>query len=198
MERPRTRAARAASLLALALVASSAATGCAGASSSPSTAADCANVASAQPSPSAGPPWPQALDHASTPETHRAAVDGLFEAMHLQQVLDIALDNAIKVQLEANPKIRQFEGVMRRFMGKYLSLKGVREPLTRLYVERFSELELVQLAAFYRTPLGERTLSELPKLLEEGGKIGLSLVQEHMDELKSMIRDEMMRSGGAP
>jgi hypothetical protein len=146
--------------------------------------------------PSDGPPWPKALDHPSTPESHRRAVDGLFEAMGIQRVLDVAVDNAIKVQLEANPSLARFEKVMRRFMAKYLSLEGIRAPMTDLYVARFSELEIVQLAAFYRTPLGERTLVELPKILEEGSRIGLTQVQEHMEELKGMIREELERGGG--
>jgi hypothetical protein len=165
--------------------------GCVGAT----PVAECPNAPAPGETAHAGPPWPVALDHASTPETHRSAVDGLLEAMDMEGVLRVALDNSVKMQMEANPKIRQFESVMRKFMAKYLSLAAIREPLTRLYMARFSELELVQLAAFNRTPLGQRTRVELPRLLEEGSKIGLTLVQEHMEELKDLIRAQIEGRG---
>lgn len=192
-------------LVALALAASPFVTGCAGAASSTvvamPAAADCAgggaNAASADASISALS-WPKKLDHPSTPETQRRAVSGLFDVMHLQQVLEVALDNAIKVQMEANPKIRPLESVMRKFMAKYLSLEGVREPMTKLYVDRFSELEILQLTAFYHTTLGQRTLAELPKIMEEGSKIGLTLVKDHMAELQQMVREHLEQGGGGP
>jgi hypothetical protein len=168
-------------IVALALLALPSATGCAGATPAPVAA------------PVEAPPWPAALDHTSTPETHQRAVDDLFATLNMKQLMDVALDNAMKVQIEANPKIAPLEGVMRKFMAKYLSLEGIREPLSKLYMDRLSELELVQLAAFYRTPLGKRTLVELPKMLEEGSQIGMKRVQDHMQELKEMIQAELIR-----
>jgi len=140
---------------------------------------------------SAASPWPQELDHPSTPETHRRAVYELFDVIHLKSTLEQALDTSLRTQIEANPKLRPLESVMRRFMAKYLSIDGIRDPLASLYMDRFSELEIVQLTAFYRTPLGKRTIDEVPKLLEEGGRIGKAKVQEHMDELKDMIRQQL-------
>ncbi len=117
----------------------------------------------------------------------------LFDVIHLKLTLETALDTSLRAQLEANPKLRPLESVMRRFMAKYLSIDGIRDPLASLYMDRFSELEIVQLTAFYRTPLGKRTIDEVPKLLEEGGRIGKQKVQEHMDELKDMIRQQLQR-----
>jgi hypothetical protein len=192
-------------LLALALLALPTVTGCAGGTPPPATVlalptgAECAGAvppsASAEASISALS-WPRTLDHPSTPETHRRAVEGLFAITHLGQMLERTLDTSIKVQIDANPTIRPFESVMRKFMAKYLSLEGIREPISRLYMDRFSELEILQLTAFYRTPLGQRTLAELPKIMEEGSKIGMSLVKDHMNELKEMIRAQVERDGG--
>jgi uncharacterized protein len=53
---------------------------------------------------------------------------------------------------------------------------------------------LRQLTAFYRTPLGQRTLTEVPGIMEESSKIGMTMVQDHMGELMQMVREEL-RSG---
>ena len=140
---------------------------------------------------------PASLDHTSTPATHRQAVDDLFEAMDMRGALDAARESSLKVQLETKPEIRQFESVMRAFLGRYVSLDAVREPLARLYMDRFSELELIQLAAFYRTPVGRRTLVEMPRLLDEGAQIGLKAVREHLPELQDMIQRHLQHRDGA-
>lgn len=166
-------------------------TGCAAAT----PVAECANVAAVAEPVGNGSSWPETLDHASTPETHRRAVRELLDAMEMEDALNAALESSIKTQMEVRPQLRQFEPLMRKFMSKYLNVKAMEEPLTRLYVQRFSELELVQLTAFYRTPLGVRTRVELPKLIEEGGKIGQALVQEHMEELKELVRAQIEGRG---
>jgi uncharacterized protein len=142
-------------------------------------------------------PWPQQLDHASTPETHRRAVDDLLVVLHLELQLQTTLDLFLRNQIQANPGIARFEGVMRTFLGKYLSLDALRDPMIRMYMERFTELEIVQIAAFYRTPLGQRTVAEVPRMMEEGSVIGRRLVEEHMPELQEMIRAQLEREGGA-
>ncbi|MEZ4301699.1 MAG: DUF2059 domain-containing protein [Polyangiaceae bacterium] len=189
-------------LVSLALLSLPAITGCAASQPAVQDCSACVqpaptSAAAAAPKDSRPPIWPDQLDHASTPGSHRQAVYDLLESMNMEEVLQISLDQAIQMQMQINPDLARFEGVMRKFMGKYLSLEGLREPLTDLYVDRFSELEIVQLTAFYRTPLGQRTLVELPKLMEEGGKLGLKLVQDHMDELMQMLTDEM-RKGKRP
>jgi uncharacterized protein len=142
--------------------------------------------------------WPATLDHPSTPETQRAAVNRLFEVIQLQSELDHALDLNFKIQMEENPTIRPLESIMRKFLSKYLSLDGIREPLARLFMDRFSELELVQLTAFYKTPLGQRSLTELPKLTGEGSKIGMKKVQEHLKDLEEMVRQQIESGQGKP
>jgi hypothetical protein len=142
-------------------------------------------------------PWPAQLDHASTPETHRLAVYELLTVMHMQEQLSSTLDIFLNSQLEANPNIRPFEAVMRTFLMKYLSLDAIREPMAALYMARFSELDIVQITSFYRTPLGQRSVSEFPKMMEEGSKLGRRLVEAHMPELQQMILDQIQRDGGA-
>ena len=142
-------------------------------------------------------PWPAQLDHVSTPETHRLAVYELLAVMHMQEQLSSTLDIFLNSQLEANPNIRPFEAVMRTFLMKYLSLDAIREPMATLYMARFSELDIVQITSFYRTPLGQRSVSEFPKMMEEGSKLGRRMVEEHMPELQQMILDQIQRDGGA-
>ena len=70
--------------------------------------------------------------------------------------------------------------------------------MAALYMQRFTELDIVQITSFYRTPLGQRSVSESPRMMEEGSKLGRRVVEEHMPELQQMIVDQIQRDGGAP
>ena len=54
-----------------------------------------------------------------------------------------------------------------------------------------------QMAAFYRTPVGERAVQEVLGRMRRGGEIGAEQVRAHQSELADMIRDEMQRRGTA-
>jgi len=138
--------------------------------------------------PPAGAVMPSDLDHASTPETFRQAASDLFGAMDLAQVLATSIDVTLQQQLDQNPGLRPFEEVMREFLSRYMTLDAMGEPLIALYTDRFSELELRQMAWFYRTPVGQRSTAELPELMRRSVEIGIGLVEEHKGELEDAIR----------
>lgn len=138
---------------------------------------------------------PTALDHASTPATLHAAAEDLLDSLDMQTVLDTALDTTLKAQLSAQPQLRKVEPAMRAFLAKYMSFQALRPDFAKLYETRFSELELRQMAAFYRSPLGKRVQSEAPALLQQGAQLGQQRVRDHMDELKQMLREQLEKNG---
>jgi len=46
------------------------------------------------------------------------------------------------------------------------------DSLVPIYAARFSSAELVQLKAFYATPLGKRLVAEMPAIQQESAKAG--------------------------
>lgn len=145
--------------------------------------------------PPASAPWPTTLDHPSTPATHRAAASELFTVTHIEQTFQAGLDQAVRTQITAQPALRELEHTMRAFFDRYMSFDSIRERFLALYTEAFSELELRQMTAFYRTPVGERAVQEIPELMRRGGEIGAEQVRAHQSELADMIREEMQRRG---
>lgn len=143
--------------------------------------------------------WPERLDHPTTPATHRQAVDELFVAMDVERTFAQAVESSMRIQIDANPVMREFAPVIREFLARYMGFGALRERIAGLYMERFSELEIRQLTAFYRTTLGVRALQELPALMQRGGEIGAAQVREHSAELQDMIRAHLERTprGGA-
>ena len=54
------------------------------------------------------------------------------------------------------------------------------QALTDLYMEAFSESEIHDLIAFYKTEIGQKLIKQLPLLTAQGATIGESLTNKHM------------------
>jgi hypothetical protein len=131
--------------------------------------------------------------------SHRAAAEEILTLTNTEKVMQAAMDTMLDAQLKANPTLEPVKDVMKRFLAKYLSFAAVKEDMITLYVTEFTEEELKELAAFYRTPTGKKAIEKLPVLFQKGAEIGTKRVQEHLPELQQMIQAELRKkAGGSP
>lgn len=142
----------------------------------------------------AGEPSPPLVDG---PEArHHEGVE-LLRVLNMERQMGQIMDRLLVVQLQSTPELRPFEDVLRAFLAKYMSWKSLEADFLALYVETFTAQELRDIADFYRTPTGQKALTTLPELSERGAQIGQQRVQEHSDELQSMIMERMHELQGA-
>ena len=102
----------------------------------------------------------------------------------------------IDSEIRGNPGMEPYRDVMLKWIQKYMTWDAMRPELIRLYTDTYTEAELKQLAAFYKTPLGQKTLTKTPELLQKTAMIGARLGQQHADELKTAMtarRDELLK-----
>jgi hypothetical protein len=137
---------------------------------------------------------PAAADEAS----HRQAADDFLQASGAAASMDAAATQMIDLQAKQNPAIAGLRDVMKKFMNKYVSYSAVKEDLISLYVEEFTESELKELAAFYRTPVGKKAAEKVPVMMAKGAELGMKKVQANQAELIKMIQAEMAKKAGAP
>jgi uncharacterized protein len=130
--------------------------------------------------------------------SHRKAVLELFQQMDMAKVMNAGIDASLKAQIQANPGLARFEAKMRAFLAKYMSWESMRDDYTALYMKAFSEDELKQLIAFYKTPVGRKALHELPSLMQQGAQLGMDRVQAHMGELQAMLQEPAPAQPAAP
>lgn len=158
------------------------------------TAAGLAPSASAQaPSPAAAGRTPTAS--APTAAQTAAATD-LFKSIKLEESIPSTSAAMIDSEINRNPGMAPYREVMLQWLRKYMTWDAMRPELVRLYADTYTEAELKQLAAFYKTPLGQKTLTKTPELLQKTAMIGAKLGQEHAEELtKAMTarREELIK-----
>lgn len=129
--------------------------------------------------------------------SHRKAAESLLSQMNMDAVLSQTIDQTLQMQIKANPAIAPYEQEMKNFLKKYMSWAGLEGDMLKLYMDAFSESELNELNKFYQTPVGKKTLQQMPVLMAKGAEIGQRRVQEHLPELQATIAEKEKAKGGA-
>jgi uncharacterized protein len=65
----------------------------------------------------------------------------------------------------------------------------------RAYAQRFTEQELKELLAFYKTPVGKKVLTEEPQAMEDGFKAAQEWADQLSTSVMEMYRAEMKKKG---
>jgi hypothetical protein len=145
----------------------------------------CAVPAAAQPEPSPG---------------EVAAARDLLEASRTRENFIKAMELGMEQggMGELTPRVRQ---VLRDFMEEHFRYEDMEPEFIRVYADTFTEQELRDLAAFYRTPLGQRVVETLPDITAASQRIAMERMQGVMPQLMQAIMEAMEEeepSSGAP
>jgi len=123
-------------------------------------------------------------------KSHRKAAETLLIVTNVDKSLPKIVEQVLASQLQQNPQLAPYREIMQRFLNKYMNWESLKEDVMTAYTQEFTEPELKQLTAFYKTPLGQKAVEKMPKLLFIGGQIGMRRVQANEAELRQMIEEE--------
>jgi hypothetical protein len=127
-----------------------------------------------------------------TPSAIKAAEEMLLVSGTSAQ-FDKSVQNVINQYSGQIPETNRaaFVQVMTSFLNKYSSWDILKKDLMLMYAREFTEAELKQLTAFYKTPLGIKLNQKQPVLMQTAMTIGQQAVIAHQDELKQMLAEAM-------
>lgn len=94
-----------------------------------------------------------------------------------------------------NPETAPYEDVFRAWYKKVFASGDLESEVVALYMQTYSEQELRELAAFYKTPLGQKTLATLPVMMQKSAEIGMRRAKEHSAELQEMLEKARKERG---
>lgn len=92
--------------------------------------------------------------------------------------------------MDGEPEISLQKDVIRAWCQKQFADADLEKEMVRLYMDRFSEKELREVIAFYKTPTGRKAIETLPELMRQGATLGMQKAQEHAVELQEMLDKE--------
>jgi hypothetical protein len=99
--------------------------------------------------------------------------------------------------LQNNPNLASdLDQIAQKLAGDLAPRKvEMQQELTRIYASHFSEQELKDALAFYKTPLGKKLIAEEPKALEESMKAADDWSRKFATEVDAKFRAEMQKRG---
>lgn len=84
-----------------------------------------------------------------------------------------------------------FTKALTPFLTKYCSWDALKHDICVMYAREFTEAELKQLLAFYKSPVGLKLLQKQPVITQMAMSIGQQSVLNHEAELKKLVEDAM-------
>jgi hypothetical protein len=118
------------------------------------------------------------LEHSDARTGMRAgflsAVEPIIKNMKQQGIPDVAGEEVRKAMAD--------------WFDAEIKWEDIKPKIVELYVKEFTEDELKELLAFWRTPTGQKAMKTLPSIMQQGGAIGQAYAASKQQEtLKTKI-----------
>ncbi len=113
------------------------------------------------------------------PASHNAAADSFLEQIDLKASTRTSFNTMIPVMANSvtsgaklsAPLMAKIEASIKTWITEDVLTPDFFNQLSALYSSSFTEAELKELTAFYKTPLGQKALKTLPQLTAQGSEI---------------------------
>ena len=128
-------------------------------------------------------PAAMAADSAS----HRKAVEDLLNQLNMEQVVQTSIERMVDMQVRQNPQLSTSKDTLLTFFNDTIGWGKIKDELTTIWMETFTEAELKDLITFYRTPTGQKALQMMPTLMTKGSQIGQQKIQARLPELQKLL-----------
>jgi len=126
--------------------------------------------------------------------SHEKAARDLYQSFGGAKTAEAGAE-AMMGLVRDNPDLAPFEDVFRAWYQKVFAAGDLESEIVKLYMEAFSEAELRELGAFYKSPLGQKALEKLPEMMKQGAEIGMRRAKEHSAELEEMLEKARKERG---
>jgi uncharacterized protein len=148
--------------------------------------AACVGAADAQQQPSA-----------SAIATAKEVITAKGGAAIYDPIVPGVIEQAKSVFLQANPTLgKDLNEVTLKLRTEYAPRSAeLMNEVAKLYATRFTEQELKDALAFYKSPLGRKLLAEEPNLLDQSMKNAQTWADKFSEEVIAKMRAEMKKRG---
>ena len=130
-----------------------------------------------------------------------AAAKELIEAKGSTNIFDPVVPGVIETAknmfLRTNPSLsKDLNDVAAVLRNEFAAKRTeIANEVARTYAQRFTEQELKDAVAFYKTPLGKKITTEEPRILEQSMTNVQTWAERFSDEVVARVRAEMKKRG---
>jgi hypothetical protein len=148
-------------------------------------------IACASPAPAQQQPSPQAIATAKELMQAKGATN-MFDPL-----IPGIIESAKNVLLPVNPGLfRELNEVATLLRTQFAARRNeIIDEIARLYAQRFTEAEMKEVIAFYRTPVGKKFVNDEPAVIDQGLARTQAWSNRLQDDVISRFRAEMKKKG---
>ena len=131
--------------------------------------------------------------------SHRAAANELLVASNSAQMVEQMRGQIRQTfadamgQLEIKDadkaKMDRFTRRMGDIIAQTVSWDAMKDQFVEIYVKVYSEQEIRELTAFYRSPIGRKLMAKMPELLQASMEIGQQQMLKVLPQLEELTRE---------
>jgi hypothetical protein len=123
--------------------------------------------------------------------SHVQAAEQLLVASNAENAMRRGMQRMIDVQAEQNPVLASMRDILEDFYARHMGWEQMKPEMVRVYTSTFSESEIRELTAFYRTEIGRKMAERMPEIMARSTEMSQRILQEHMPELTQKIMARM-------
>ena len=117
----------------------------------------------------------------------RQAVEQLFVLTAMQQKIDESVTTVLALQIAQNPELKSHQQAVSEFLERNIGWDSLKDDLSNMYMEEFTEHELNDMNTFYSSPTGRKVIERLPVLVQMRNQLASQRLHENIGELQSEI-----------
>lgn len=122
-----------------------------------------------------------------TTTSHDQAVLEFLKVVGIERTMNASANAVVQGLIQVNPPLAPYREIIVQWANKHITWKAAAPEITKIYKDAFTELELRDVIAFYRTPSGQKVLLKLPEVMQQGAAVGAKLALAHTAELEKML-----------
>lgn len=125
------------------------------------------------------------------------SLDELFKLMNMDAMINTTYDQmqAMFAGIEKDAEIsseekainEKYQEQLINLMKTEMSWKAMKVDIKQVYLQNFTENEIVDMAAFYKSPTGQSVLRTMPIVMQESMQIGQAMAQKTMPKIQELL-----------
>lgn len=119
---------------------------------------------------------------------HRKAALEMMQVKGVPEMLKRSFDAQLENEIRALPELEKYRPQLAEFYSKAFSFKELEPDLCALYMKHYTQEEMKQITAFYKTPVGKKMRKVNILLTAEVGRLFQKQAEKKMPELQKLLK----------
>lgn len=87
------------------------------------------------------------------------------------------------------PTVRRYFEKVEAMMRVEFAWEKMKEPMTKIYDDVYSEAEIRELIEFYESPIGQKMIQKMPELMQASMQMSQQMIQGFIPKLQNIIAE---------